>query len=271
MIEVDRLGYNLIEVNHLISFVTSLEMDMEVVVLPDAQAIAERAADAIEAVLVAKPNAVLGTATGSSPLPLYDELVRRNQAGKLSFKDVTGYMLDEYVGLPVDHYERYANFMERNLRSRTDMAPGALHGPDALNPDPQAACDDYERALAEAGYADVQILGIGSDGHIGFNEPGGPLDSRTHLDKLTEQTRRDNSRFFDNDINKVPTMCITQGLATIMEARKLVLIATGENKAEAIKHLVEGEVSEQWPATVMQRHPDALVLLDAAAASKLSK
>ena len=133
---------------------------MEVVVLPDAQAIAERAADAIEAVLVAKPNAVLGTATGSSPLPLYDELVRRNQAGKLSFKDVTGYMLDEYVGLPVDHYERYANFMERNLRSRTDMAPGALHGPDALNPDPQAACDDYERALAEAGYADVQILGI---------------------------------------------------------------------------------------------------------------
>ena len=100
---------------------------------------------------------------------------------------------------------------------------------------------------------------------------GGPLDSRTHLDTLTEQTRRDNSRFFDNDINKVPTMCITQGLATIMEARKLVLIATGENKAEAIKHLVEGEVSEQWPATVMQRHPDALVLLDAAAASKLSK
>ena len=117
----------------------------------------------------------------------------------------------------------------------------------------------------------MQILGIGSDGHIGFNEPGGPLDSRTHLDKLTEQTRRDNSRFFDNDINKVPTMCITQGLATIMEARKLVLIATGENKAEAIKHLVEGEVIEQWPATVMQRHPDALVLLDAAAASKLSK
>ena len=229
---------------------------MEVVVLPDAPAIAERAADAIEAVLVAKPNAVLGTATGSSPLPLYDELVRRNQAGKLSFKDVTGYMLDEYVGLPVDHYERYANFMERNLRSRTDMAPGALHGPDALNPNPQAACDDYERALAEAGYADV---------------PGGPLDSTTHIDKLTEQTRRDNSRFFDNDINKVPTMCITQGLATIMEARKLVLIATGENKAEAIKHLVEGEVSEQWPATVMQRHPDALVLLDAAAASKLSK
>lgn len=244
---------------------------MEVVVLPDAQAIAERAADAIEAVLVAKPNAVLGTATGSSPLPLYDELVRRNQAGKLSFKDVTGYMLDEYVGLPVDHYERYANFMERNLRSRTDMAPGALHGPDALNPNPQAACDDYERALAEAGYADVQILGIGSDGHIGFNEPGGPLDSRTHLGTLTEQTRRDNSRFFDNDINKVPTMCITQGLATIMEARKLVLIATGANKAEAIKHLVEGEVSEQWPATVMQRHPDALVLLDAAAASKLSQ
>ena len=130
---------------------------------------------------------------------------------------------------------------------------------------------DYEAAMAAAGYCDLQILGIGSDGHIGFNEPGGPLDSRTHVGVLTEQTRRDNARFFDDDINAVPTHCLTQGLGTIMKARKLVLIATGSNKAEAIAHLVEGEVSEDWPASVMQRHPDALVLVDADAASRLSR
>ena len=244
---------------------------MELIVLDTASQIADRAADAVEGLLAHKPDAVLGTATGSSPLPLYDELSRRCRAGRISFAKVTGFMLDEYVGLPEDHPERYATFMERNLRSRVDMRPGALHGPDALNPDLQAACEDYEAAMAAAGYCDLQILGIGSDGHIGFNEPGGPLDSRTHVGVLTEQTRRDNARFFDDDIDAVPTHCLTQGLATIMEADALVLIATGSNKAEAIAHLVEGEVSEDWPASVMQRHPDALVLVDADAASRLSR
>ena len=227
---------------------------MELVVLDTPEAIAERAADAIEELLASKPDAVLGTATGSSPLPLYDELVRRCAAGRLSFARVTGFMLDEYVGLPDEHPERYATFMERNLRSRVDMRP----------------CADYERQMAEAGYCDLQILGIGSDGHIAFNEPGGPLDSPTHVDVLTEQTRRDNARFFDGDIDAVPTHCITQGLGTIMRARKLVLIATGAGKAEAIRQLVEGEVSAQWPCTVMQNHPDALVLVDPAAASLLT-
>ena len=243
---------------------------MELVVLDTPEDIAERAADAIEELLASKPDAVLGTATGSSPLPLYDELVRRCAAGRLSFARVTGFMLDEYVGLPDEHPERYATFMERNLRSRVDMRPGALHGPDALADDLQAACADYERQMAEAGYCDLQILGIGSDGHIAFNEPGGPLDSPTHVDVLTEQTRRDNARFFDGDIDAVPTHCITQGLGTIMRARKLVLIATGAGKAEAIRQLVEGEVSAQWPCTVMQNHPDALVLVDPAAASLLT-
>lgn len=243
---------------------------MKLVVLDTAEQIASTAADAIEELLTAKPDAVLGTATGSSPLPLYDELVRRYEAGRISFKEVTGFMLDEYVGLPEGHPERYATFMERNLRSRVDMRPGSLHGPDALSADLEVACAGYEERMAAAGYCDLQILGIGSDGHIGFNEPGGPLDSRTHIDVLTEQTRRDNARFFNGEIDAVPTHCITQGLATIMEARQLVLIATGENKAEAIHQLVEGEVSEQWPATVMQRHANALVLVDPAAASRLS-
>lgn len=244
---------------------------MELVVLDTAEEIAQRAADVIEKLLKAKPDAVLGTATGSSPLPLYDELARRCRAGRITFKQVKGFMLDEYVGLPEGHPERYATFMERNLRSRVDMPPGALQGPDALNEDLQAACEEYEAKMAAAGYCDLQVLGIGADGHIGFNEPGGPLDSTTHIDTLTEQTRADNARFFDGDIDAVPTHCITQGLSTIMKARKLVLIATGENKAEAVHQLVEGRVSPEWPATVMQNHPDALVLVDRAAASRLTR
>ncbi|WP_454932030.1 glucosamine-6-phosphate deaminase [Actinomyces oricola] len=244
---------------------------MEFIVLDHAEAIAQKAADAIEELLASKPNAVLGTATGSSPLPLYDELAARCAAGRISFAGVTGFMLDEYVGLPEGHPERYATFMERNLRSRVDMRPGALHGPDALAEDLEAACAAYEEQMRAAGYCDLQILGIGTDGHIGFNEPGGPLDSRTHVGVLAEQTRRDNARFFDGDVDAVPTHCLTQGLATIMEARKLVLIATGRNKAEAIAQLIEGEVSADWPATVMQRHSDALVLVDPGAASLLSR
>lgn len=243
---------------------------MKLVILDTAEAIAQRAADEIETLLSSKPDAVLGTATGSSPLPLYDELTARCAAGRLSMAGVTGFMLDEYVGLPAGHPERYATFMETHLRSRVDMAPGSLHGPDALAEDLEAACRDYEEQMAGAGYCDLQILGIGTDGHIGFNEPGGPLDSRTHIDTLTEQTRRDNARFFDGDVDAVPTHCITQGLATIMEARRLLLIATGQGKARAIAELVEGEVSEQWPATVMQRHDDALVLIDPAAAGLLT-
>lgn len=242
---------------------------MQLFILDSPQAIAASAADAVEAVITAMPRAVLGTATGSSPLPLYGELADRCAAGTLTMAGVTGFMLDEYVGLPEGHPERYANFMETHLRSRVDMAPGSLHGPDALAPDPQAACDAYEAAMAEAGYCDIQILGIGSDGHIGFNEPGGSLASRTHLGVLNEQTRRDNARFFDGDVDAVPTHCITQGLATIMEARRLVLIAIGERKAEAVRQLVEGPISAAWPATIMQMHPDALVLVDHGAASRL--
>ena len=242
---------------------------MQLVILDTPEEIATRAADVIEAVIAAKSNAVLGTATGSSPLPLYDELAARCAAGRLSLAGVTGFMLDEYVGLPEEHPQRYAKVMEEDLRSRVDMPPGAIHGPDALAPDPQAACAAYEAAMAAAGYCDVQVLGIGTDGHIGFNEPGGSLASRTHLGRLTESTRRDNARFFDGDVDAVPTHCITQGLATIMEARTLVLIATGEHKAEAIRQLVEGPVSAAWPATIMQMHPDAIVLVDPGAASRL--
>lgn len=242
---------------------------MEVVILKDPAEIGRVAADAIEALLNRKPDAVLGLATGSSPLAIYDELAQRCAAGRVSFKHARGFTLDEYVGLPPDHPERYRNVIDSVFVSRVDFAPGAVSGPDGLATDIPAACAGYEEAIEAAGGIDLQILGIGTDGHIGFNEPGSSLASRTRIKTLTQQTRMDNARFFDGDISKVPTHCLTQGLGTIMAARHLVLVATGRNKAEAVHHLAEGAVSAMWPATVMQHHPHATVLIDDAAARRL--
>lgn len=242
---------------------------MEVIVVPDAAAIGTLGADAICALLQRKPDAVLGLATGSSPLAIYDELIARCNAGKVSFAQARGFTLDEYVGLPPDHPERYRNVIDSVFVSRVDFAPGAVQGPDGLAADIPAACAQYEAAIRAAGGIDLQILGIGTDGHIAFNEPGSSLASRTRIKTLTHQTRMDNARFFGDDIDAVPTHCLTQGLGTIMEARHLVLVATGRNKAEAIHHLVEGAVSAMWPATIMQHHPHATVLIDDAAARRL--
>jgi glucosamine-6-phosphate deaminase len=241
---------------------------MEVVIAPEAQ-LAALAADAVERLLRVKPAAVLGLATGSSPLRVYDELVRRYDAGAVSFAQARGFMLDEYVGLPADHPERYRTVIERDLVSRVDFAPGAVQGPDGLAQDLPAACAAYEAAIAQAGGVDLQILGIGTDGHIAFNEPGSSLASRTRIKTLTSQTRQDNARFFGGDLTKVPHHCLTQGLGTIMAARHLVLLATGRHKAEAVHQLVEGPVSAMWPATIMQHHPHATVLVDDAAAGRL--
>jgi glucosamine-6-phosphate deaminase len=242
---------------------------MEVVILEDSKAIGGVAADAIGSLLDRKPTAVLGLATGSSPLAIYDELVARCEAGLLSFRHARGFTLDEYVGLPADHPERYRTVIDTVFVSRVDFAPGAVRGPDGLATDIPAACAEYEEAISEAGGVDLQILGIGTDGHIAFNEPGSSLASRTRIKTLTRQTRIDNARFFDDDLDAVPTHCLTQGLATIMAARHVILVATGRSKAEAVHHLVEGAVSAMWPATVLQHHPHATVLLDDAAARRL--
>jgi glucosamine-6-phosphate deaminase len=241
---------------------------MEVVIAP-AERLAELAADAIESLLRSKRDAVLGLATGSSPLKVYDELARRHRESGLSFAQARGFMLDEYVGLPADHPERYRNVIETEIASRVEWPADQVQGPDGLADDIRAACAAYETAIADAGGVDLQILGIGTDGHIAFNEPGSSLASRTRIKTLTRQTRLDNARFFDDDLDQVPTHCLTQGLGTIMEARHLVLLATGRHKAEAVHQLVEGPVSAMWPATVMQLHPHATVLVDDAAASRL--
>lgn len=242
---------------------------MEVVILPDVRAIGSIAADAIGVLLLRKPTAVLGLATGSSPLATYDELASRCDGGQISFGQARGFTLDEYVGLAADHPQRYRTVIDTVFVSRVDFAPGAVHGPDGLAADIPAACAEYENAIRQAGGVDLQILGIGTDGHIAFNEPGSSLASRTRVKTLTLQTRIDNARFFDGDVDAVPTQVVTQGLATIMDARHVVLVATGRNKAEAVHQLVEGPVSAMWPATVLQHHPHVTVMLDDAAARRL--
>ena len=242
---------------------------MEVVILADAREIGVVAADAIGALLNRKPAAVLGLATGSSPMAIYNELAARCDSRVVSFRQARGFTVDEYVGLPVDHPQRYRNVIDAAFASRVDFAPGAVQGPDGLSADVPAACAAYENAIREAGGVDLQILGIGTDGHIAFNEPGSSLASRTRIKTLTRQTRIDNARFFGGDVESVPTHCLTQGLATIMEARHVILVATGRGKAEAVHHLVEGPVSAMWPASILQHHPHVTVLLDDAAARRL--
>src|SRR6476620_2157749 len=242
---------------------------MEVVILQDTREIGGVGADVVTALLARKPDAVLGLATGSSPLTIYDELAARCDAGLITFAHARGFTLDEYVGLPADHPERYRNVIDTVFVSRVDFAPGAVQSPDGLAADIPAACAAYEDAIHQAGGIDLQILGIGTDGHIAFNEPGSSLGSRTRIKTLTRQTRIDNARFFGGDPESVPTHCLTQGLATIMEARHVILVATGSRKAEAVHHLVEGPVSAMWPATVLQHHPHVTALLDDAAAHRL--
>lgn len=239
------------------------------VVIAEVPELARVGADAVERVLREKEHPVLGLATGGSPLPVYAELERRHREEGLSLAHASAFLLDEYVGLPADHPERYRHVIGRELVDRVDLDPERVHGPDGLAEDLEAACAAFEAQIQAAGGVDVQILGIGTDGHIAFNEPGSSFASRTRVMALTRQTREDNARFFGGDPQAVPARCLTQGLGTIMQARQLVLLATGEAKAAAVRELLEGAVSVAWPATILQHHPDVTVLLDEAAASGL--
>src|SRR5213595_1973853 len=241
---------------------------MEVVILPGSRQIGMLAADAIEALVRRKPNAVLGLATGSSPLPVYDELARRHQERGLDFSQAHAFALDEYVGLEPGHPESYREVIRREFTDRVNIDPANVHSPDGTAADLPAACQAYEDSMRALGGVDLQILGVGTDGHIGFNEPGSSLASRTRIKTLTRQTREDNARFFDS-LDEVPRHVITQGIGTILEARHLVLLATGEGKADAVAATVEGPVASVVPASALQLHPHATVVVDEAAASKL--
>ncbi|MFJ9425627.1 glucosamine-6-phosphate deaminase [Streptomyces sp. NPDC101249] len=242
---------------------------MEVVIVPDAAAGGELIADALAQLLRRKPDALLGVATGSTPLPVYQALAAKVRSGAVDTTRARIAQLDEYVGLPADHPESYRSVLRREVLDQLDIGMDAFLGPDGAAEDVRAACEAYDRALAEAGGVDLQILGIGTDGHIGFNEPCSSLVSRTRIKTLTEQTRVDNARFFDGDLTQVPHHVITQGIGTILEARHLVLLATGEGKADAVAATVEGPVAAVCPASALQLHGHATVVVDEAAASKL--
>ncbi|MEP9382185.1 glucosamine-6-phosphate deaminase [Nocardioides sp. KR10-350] len=248
---------------------------MEIVPLPTAADVARLAADTIEGLVRRRAAdgqpAVLGLATGSTPLPTYAELIARHRAGTgPSYAGVRTFNLDEYVGLPPGHELSYLATIRRDLTDPLGIPPELVHGPDPDEAGLPTAGERYEEELRAAGGVDLQLLGIGTDGHVAFNEPGSSLASHTRIKTLEEQTRQDNARFFGAP-DDVPHHVLTQGLGTILRARHLLLIATGESKAEAVATAVEGPLSASCPASVLQLHPHATVLLDEAAASRLER
>ena len=243
---------------------------MRVVILDDPLAVSRRAADVFCQVLAARSDSVLGLATGSTPLDTYRELVSRYRQRQVSFRHTTTFNLDEYVGLPPRHEQSYWRFMQENLFEQADFELQRCHLPEGSASDLAAACRSYEQQIADAGGIDLQLLGIGTDGHIAFNEPGSSLASRTRVKALTHRTRQDNARFF-RSLDEVPRLALTMGVGTILDARQILLLATGANKAAAVEALVEGPVTSQVPASALQLHPQVMVLVDREAASQLAR
>jgi glucosamine-6-phosphate deaminase len=253
---------------------------MLVIVKEDYDAMSKEAAKIVADRIRRKPNLVLGLATGSTPLGLYKELIRMHREEGLDFSKVVTFNLDEYIGLPPEHDQSYHYFMWENFFKHININPANVHIPQGMfgdlkisqyetDPKVEAYCQWYEEQIKKFGGIDLQILGIGANGHIAFNEPGSSLGSRTRIKTLTEKTRQDNSRFFKS-IDEVPKYAITMGIGTIMEAKEVILLASGENKADAIKAAVEGPITAMCPASMLQMHRKAIIILDKKAASKLS-
>ena len=241
---------------------------MLVEVLKDYDAVSERAAQIVAAQVRRKPDSVVGFATGSTPLGLYQRLVTLYRDKGLDFSKVTTFNLDEYVGLPPSHSQSYHHFMWSNLFRHVNVDESKVYIPHGMADDIDYFCEWYEKQIAKAGGIDLQILGIGANGHLAFNEPGSSLGSRTRIKTLTQNTVRDNARFFERG-EEVPRFAITMGIGTIMEARKLLLVASGEGKAGALRATLEGPISAMVPATIVQLHRFAHVIVDEAAASRL--
>jgi glucosamine-6-phosphate deaminase len=240
----------------------------EIVIVPDKAAAGALVADHIAALIRSRPETVLGLATGSTPLPVYEAL--RSRLDGVDVSRVRGFALDEYVGIDPAHPESYRSVITREVVEPLGLDPALIRTPDGSPGGIEHHGEEYEEAILEAGGIDLQILGIGTDGHIGFNEPGSSFASQTRVKTLTEQTRRDNARFFDS-VEDVPMHCITQGLGTIVRARHLVLLAFGEGKAAAVEGAVEGAVTASLPGSAVQLHPRATIVVDEAAASRLAR
>lgn len=242
---------------------------MEIRILQDSEELGRSAAEAVAKELREKPRSIILLPTGSTPLGMYRRLIGIHAEQELSFSQATFFNLDEYLGLPPNHPASYRRYMEENFYCCVDTDLDRVYVPNGNAPDPEVECERYEEAIREAGGVDLCVLGIGRNGHIGFNEPGAPFDSRTRVVRLAESTRRVNAEDFKS--NRAPEKAITVGMGTIFESKKILLLASGENKAAAVAEAVEGSITEEVPASLLQRHPDATLLLDQEAASSLSK
>lgn len=243
---------------------------MEVIIQPNPTAVAGVAARVFEKQIGQKRESVLGLATGSTPLALYRELISLIQADHIDFSRVTTFNLDEYIGLPPEHPQSYAFYMRENLFRHLELPPWHTHLPDGMAADVEGATQAYEDAILRAGGIDLQLLGVGANGHIGFNEPGSSLASRTRIKTLAKRTIEDNARFFKEE-SEVPRHVITMGIGTIMEARHCLVLATGDAKANAVAAMVEGPVTASCPASVLQMHPKCTLIIDEAAAGALQR
>ena len=233
---------------------------IQLIRVKDYQELSDVAGKIMLDVVKANPKCTLGLATGSSPIGLYKYLIKAYENGEVSFKDVKTFNLDEYCELPVTHPESYYSFMHTNLFNHIDIKEENVNIPSSVGDDLKKNCDEYSKKL-NAATVDMQLLGIGANGHIGFNEPGTPFDSETLIVTLKDKTRQDNARFFDNDINQVPKHAITMGIKNIMNAKSVLLVASGKNKADAINKLINGPVTEEFPASALQNHKGKVIVV----------
>jgi glucosamine-6-phosphate deaminase len=241
---------------------------LEVIIKESYEQMSTLGAEIVARVIKNKPRAVVGLATGSTPLGVYKELIRMHKNEGLSFSQVVTFNLDEYIGLSPEHPQSYRNFISQNLLDHIDIRKENTYLPNGMAENIELACIEYEKKIEEAGGIDLQILGIGSNGHIAFNEPGSSLGSRTRVKTLSEETIRDNARFFPCQ-EDVPYYAITMGIGTIMDARELILLANGVEKAEAVAKMIEGPITAMVPATIVQLHRKTTVIVERAAAGKL--
>lgn len=240
---------------------------MKIIIVENYEEMSDKGAEMIAEVVKNNPCATLGLATGSTPIGLYQRLAEKNERGEISFRGIRTVNLDEYVGLNGENNQSYRYFMNHQLFDHVDIDKNNTHVPCGVAEDMQKECERYTALLRE-NPQDIQLLGLGSDGHIGFNEPGSPFDGHTHVVELEESTIRDNARLFDR-IEDVPKSAITMGIADVMQAKQILLLANGANKAQAVRDMVRGEVDERCPASVLQRHRDVTVIIDKEAAKLL--
>lgn len=244
---------------------------MKLITVKNYDEMSQKASSFILDLIQSKEKPVLGLATGSTPEGLYKYLIKAYEEGKASFQHVTTFNLDEYVGMERTDANSYYSFMQENFFKHVDISPSQTFLPNGKAVDLQAECKNYEELIANANQVDIQVLGVGLNGHIGFNEPGTSFSSRTHVVDLDESTRQANSRFFES-LDEVPTQAITMGIETIMESKMILLLVSGEQKAEALVRLLEDNaITEDFPASILREHPNVIIIADEAASSKLSK